>query len=74
MFSETDPIPNNPPENTTNFPYDPWITPNAKVTLFLPQHTKKPQQGYLTKHADATWSFSPGRKINNKNAIEPPSF
>ena len=41
----TDPVPDNATENTGDFLYHPWIDANAKVTLFLPQPMKKPQQG-----------------------------
>ena len=54
FITETNTVPNNPPENAAGFPYHPWIAPNAKVTLFLPQQMKNPQKGYPTKHTGAT--------------------
>ena len=56
----TDP---SPLQSTAVLPTLPWITPEAKVTLYLPQHMQQPKQGRL-KYTDITdtWSFSPGQK------------
>ena len=53
-------------QTTKPFPLIPWIQNEAKVTLFLHQQMKHPQQGYLQQEKDQ-WTFHPGRKINNPN-------
>ena len=68
----TKPI-SDPPTNKPSdkpFPLIPWIHHEAKVTLFLPHLMQAPKQGYLQKH-DETWTFKPGRKLNNKNEEMP---
>ena len=59
---------------TLPFPYLPWIQDQSKATLYLPQHMKKPKQGFIIL-SDKTWSFHPGRSINNKQEpIQLPNF
>lgn len=62
--------PNNLPSDKsteeTPHPLLPWIKPDAKVTLCLPQLMSKPKQGYL-ECLDGEWTFSPGCTGKKKN-------
>lgn len=63
-------------QQNSPFPNFPWITPNAKRTLYLPTTMKKPKQGFMQYDATtSTWSFKPGHAIHNKNnPIALPNF
>eukprot|EP00957_Ditylum_brightwellii_P143340 10920068-Ditylum_brightwellii.AAC.1 len=47
------------------FPTHLWIKPGGKVTLYLHDRMKKPQQGKLM-YTNGEWVFAPGRKALNK--------
>lgn len=58
-----------PEPHKSTFGLLPWIRPNAKVTLYLPNTMETPKQGRLT-YKDNEWYFMPGRSNPENSKVK----